>query len=149
MNMGQYQTLFTYSKIMEKGKKHYCVPSPKSMMGLLLKYHQRDISESTYFRDTHFLNEENYITRKERWDIHDPQKPRRKPSIISPTIKGVKYLIQMGVGGLQHVLHQMIMWARKGDNRFPLVPNTETVTVNDYVAELEKIRSRAIKLGYV
>ena len=127
MNYGESQAIITISAIMKKGQTHYITPHPKTMTDLLKKFHDRDISLQTYWRNMKDLEDEGYISRQSRWNTQDKKQPRRRPSMIALTIKGAKYLYKMGVAWAGQVLGAMLKWAKKGDKRFP--QKTEVIYV--------------------
>ena len=149
MNYGESQLIITMAAIMKVGQTHYINPHPEAMQNLLKVYHNRDRSLQTYWRNMKKLEDENYITRRERWDTRDRSNPRRKPSILALTIKGAKYLYRMGNAWAAQIYGAMLKWAKKHDQRVPKY-NEETLKImDDYNQQLKEIVDRAIKLGYV
>ena len=133
---------------MQKGQTHYVTPHPETMTHLLRKYHNRDISLQTYWRNMKGLENGGYISRQSRWDTRNILQPRRRPSMIALTIQGAKYLQKIGVAWASQILGAMIKWAKKGDQRFPAPKYFNENDGNNYEVELEEIRGRAIKLGF-
>jgi len=149
MNIGQNQTIITISKIMQKGRKHYIAPRPSTMVELLAKFHKHTVSLQTYWRYLKDLEDEDYINRQSRWNTTDRNNPRRRPSMITLTKKGAKYLMQNGVAWAGQILGAILKWSQRRDKRFPHPPIPKIQPPDDYERELKEILRRATKLGYV
>ena len=121
INIGQHKTLITIIKIMQKGVKHYITPSPQKMKYLLIRYHDRDTSPKSYWRDMQIIEKAGYIVRGKRWINQNTSNIRRLPSMICLTINGLKYLSKNGVAYAEKLLKTMIVWLKKNDKRFPQV----------------------------
>jgi len=99
---------------MKAGRNNYITPSHRTMIDLLKKYHDRNISERTHYRDIKRLEDEGLITRQARWNTINKLNPRRKSSIISLTIKGARWLVNKGNAWAGQILGAMIKWQKKG-----------------------------------
>jgi len=149
LNKGPNTTLVTIGATMRKGRTHYITPAPQTMQKLTRDIHGYDRSTQTYWRNAKYLEDNDYINRGKRWNTRDRRNPRRRPSMITLTIKGAIELVKMGSAWAGQILGAMLKWAKKRDKRFPQPQRAENMEINDYETELAEIRSRADKLTLV
>ena len=143
MNYGECQALIVFGQILKKGRTHYIKPRPKIMLELLEKYHNRKISDKTYWRNARGLEDQGLITRRARWNTTDRKNPHRQASIICLTIEGAKRLYNLGCAWAGQIMGAMIKWAKKGDERPPQYDEEEKKRQKTYEEALRDIRERA------
>ena len=135
------QVLCTINAIMEKGQTHYCKPSPDTMIGLLSRYHDTDISRRTYFNVTKQLIDEGYMSRRFRYKNTPDGQPHHLPSILALTFKGISYLVRYGVAYARKLYNKLLVHLGKKPKTFPKIqdvaPVRTEVVYTDYIPSLQ------------
>lgn len=119
MNTTKNGLMTTIYAILNKGKTHYCIPRPGTLLDLLKKFHGIEIHHRWLFQCLQDLGAAGYITRQPRWNINEDLSVRRLPALLALTTKGVKYLSSKYVHGARQLLRQMIAWLNRDDSRWP------------------------------
>ena len=111
--------LITLFAILDKGKKHYIVPSVDRLLELLKQYHNINIKRRWFFYCMRHLQDKGYIVTKHRFDHYDDSKIMQLPSMLTYTLKGVSRLMKKRVIGAKRLMKVMLKWMGKDDRRFP------------------------------
>ena len=127
INQAKYSILITFHAILSKGGKNYCTPSAESLLELLQKYHKIKIQKSWMYDCIHQLIEGGYLLRQRRWRRDIAGRWDGKPSLVSFTFQGLRFLIQKGVEGARAALKALELWYRTKDNRFPAPYKAEII----------------------
>ena len=149
MNILQNQEICSLAYLMKTGNKHVVIPSPDSMIDILDKVYQHRVSRRTHFRAVHALIEQGLIVRQFRYDREAKPTIIQKSSMISFTLKGVKYLMKMGVLYAYTLYKKMIAWLHKDDSRFPKTVEEykrQGAEAVDMEYNLSKVRSLLLML---
>jgi len=143
MNAAKYSILITLFSILNKGKKHYIVPSADAILSLLEKYHKINIKRRWFFYCMKYLKEQGYIVTKYRFDHYDGKKIMQLPSMITFTLKGASCLMKKQVVGAKALLKTILKWIGKGDRRFPK-PQEFDYKMSDEDKEANKARLKEL-----
>ena len=149
MHHTKSQLLCSFAHLMKTDNKHCIIPSPGSMVDILAVVYQNQIGLGAYYKATHDLIREGYIVRQFRYDKKVQPEIRQLSSMISFTLKGVRYLIKMGVMYAFKLYKAIRDWMNKGDARFPRASdeyNKQTVEAVDHEYNLSKVRELLLML---
>lgn len=102
-----------------QGKNHYTVSSISAFRNNLLKFHKIKIKRRWIFYCFKWLLDEGYLRRKERYQQKDNGLISQIPSMITFTLKGVVWLVSMGVAGAKKIHKSMMKYLKKQENRWP------------------------------
>jgi len=104
---------------MGQGENHVSYSSINAIRENLSKYHKIDIQRRWIFYCLAWLIEEGYIRRKKRYRQDHNGLIAQVPSILWFTLKGVVWLVRMGVSGAKKVYKSMTTYLGKRDGRSP------------------------------
>ncbi len=149
MTLTQMQVLSTYAHQMQTGNKYYTKPAPDTMVDILGKVHHHKIARRTFFEATHDLEADGYIRRQVRY--HPKAKPKiiQLPSLVLFRLKGVKYLMGLGIAYAYKLYKQMTDFLKHFQS---LVPesvekyNERTLELIDDEYHLKKCREVLLML---
>jgi len=119
MNSSQSALMVTTLFSLSQGENHYTVSSPNTYRNNLSKFHHVEIKRRCYFYHMRALEDLGYIRRKQRYKNDDAGLIRQIPSMTTFCLKGVVWLVRMGVVGAKEMYKKMVAWAKKGDKRWP------------------------------
>lgn len=111
--------LITLWSVYQAGRRHYTTMSCDRGLKLLKKYHNVNIKRRWFFYCMRDFIEEGMIARKPRFRQNDQNLISQIPSLITFTLKGLKYLSKNKVSGAFQALKKMMAWLKSKDNRFP------------------------------
>ena len=119
MNAAKAAIMITIFFSMGQGKNHYTVSAINTFLLNLKKHHKIDIKRRWVFYCFAWLLDNKYIKRKQRY-VHDHNGlVTQIPSMVTFSLKGVVWLVKMGVKGAKEVYKSMQQFLKKGDKRFP------------------------------
>lgn len=104
---------------MGQGKNHYTVSAINTFLQNLEKFHKIKIKRRWIFYCFAWLLQEGYIRRKARYRRDENGLISQIPSMVTFTLKGVVWLVKMGVEGAKKIHKSMMKYLKKEDNRFP------------------------------
>jgi len=102
-----------------QGKKHYTVSAIDTFLLNLEKFHKISIKRRWIFYCFAWLLQEGYIRRKARYVKDSAGLITQIPSMITFTLKGISWLVRMGVKGAKNIYKAMVSHLDKSDKRFP------------------------------
>ena len=102
-----------------QGKSHYTVAAVDTFLKLLKDHHNIRIRRRWMFQCLRDLLDQGYLKRRPRHLNDGNGLVTQIPSMISFTLKGVAWLVKMGVDGARAIHKSMLSYLNKGDNRFP------------------------------
>ena len=111
--------LITLWSVYRAGKRHYTTMSCAQGIKLLSKYHEVKIKRRWFFYCMRDFLDEGLIARKPRYNQNTSGCINQIPSLISFTLKGLKYLSRNKVSGAFQALKSMMSWLKSKDQRFP------------------------------
>jgi len=123
MNASKACTMITIFFSMSQGKNHYTVSAVDTFLVNLEKFHKIKIKRRWMFYCLRYLLDEGYIRRKTRHTQDFDGLITQIPSMITFTLKGIVWLVRMGVEGAKKVYKSMQKFLKKGDKRFPSKPD--------------------------
>lgn len=147
MNACKACLMITIYFSMSQGENHFTKSSIKTFLTNLLKFHKIDIKRRWCFFCLRWLIDNGYIRRKSRYVQDSNGVITQIPSLITFTLKGVVYLVRMGVSGAKKIHKSMISYLKKGDKRFPSRPEYDNE--NCFPADPEQRNSLLGLLGIV
>lgn len=145
VNQTCFAILITYHNIICKGKKHYCVPHPNSILQLLDKYHKIIIHRRWLFQCERNLEEQGFIRRQRRWKHLQDNEIRSDSSIWVLTLKGAQFLASKMVAGASNLANMIRAWLKGDDKRFPNNQSSEESDVN--IGHTEDLKKLLAKIG--
>ena len=104
---------------MSQGENHYTISSIDTLRKNLDKFHDITIKRRWTFQCLADLIAAGYIRRKARYFNYDKGLIRQKSSIITFTLRGIVWLVKMGVSGARKVYKSMMKYLGKRDGRSP------------------------------
>ena len=119
MNAAKASIMITIFFSSGQGKKHYTVSAIDTFLSNLDKFHKIKIKRRWIFYCFRWLLDEKYIKRKSRYVKDFDGLITQIPSMITFTLKGVAWLVRMGVKGTRKIYKAMVTYLNKGDKRFP------------------------------
>ena len=119
MNSSKNGTMITLFASMGQGKNHYSVSSIDKIRLNLDKFHDINIKRRWMFQCMADLEADKYIRRKPRYIQDHNGLIRQIPSMITFTLKGIVWLVKMGVEGAKKIYKSMMSYLKKDDKRFP------------------------------
>jgi hypothetical protein len=102
-----------------QGENHYTRTSIAKIGENLEKYHQIHVKRRWIFYCVADLLEKKLLTRKKRYRNDEVGLISQIPSLLSFTVRGMKYLVAKRVTGAWKMLKTMLAWLKKGDGRWP------------------------------
>jgi len=137
--------IVTLFAAMGNGKAHYTKASIDALRGLLKQYHDIEVGRRWTFNCLRCLIDEGLIRREQRFRNDENGEISQISSMISFTLKGVKYMVSKRIKGAGRLLDSMIAWIKRKDKRFPRAePEIEKFEPLD----IEKNQQRLKKLVY-
>jgi len=119
MNASKASLMITIFMSTSQGKNHYTVSAINTFLLNLEKFHKINIKRRWCFQCLADLLTAGYIRRKARYVRDHNGLITQIPSIVTFTLKGVVWLVRMGVKGAKKIHKSMMQYLQKGDNRFP------------------------------
>jgi len=119
MNAAKASIMITLFKSTSQGENHYTVSSVNKLRLNLSKFHSINIKRRWTFQCLSDLLTAGYIRRKARYVRDHNGLITQIPSMVTFTLKGVVWLVRMGVKGAKKIHKSMMDYLKKGDNRFP------------------------------
>jgi len=119
MNSSQSALMITTFFSLSQGKNHYTVSSPNTYRKNLDKFHHVKIKRRCYFYHMRALEDQGYIRREQRYNNDDAGLIRQIPSMTTFCLKGIAWMVRMGVVGAKAIYKKMVTHLNKGDKRFP------------------------------
>lgn len=104
---------------MSQGKNHYSTAAIKTILKLLKKFHKIEIKRRWLFQCLKDLTDAGLIKRNTRFEKGHNGLILQIPSIITFKLKGVVWLVKMGIKGAKEVYKSMTTYLQKEDKRFP------------------------------
>lgn len=148
INSTKMAMLITFLKILVKGKIHYCEPRVDTMLALLLEYHGIDIKRRWFFQCLLDLELTGYIRRQRRWIKLPGPQIESISSLWWFTIRGAKFMCSKMIRGSQELLHSMLNWINRGDDRRPTTKDLAGLDpVTDQAEALKRIKQIIRDIG--
>lgn len=119
MNGTKSAVFITLFAIQCKGKKHYICPAINTLINLLKSHHKIKVKRRWLFACMKYLIDNKYIVTKYRYHNSTKGEICQLPSMITFTLRGIKFLISKRVAGAKEMLKKMLSWVRGDDKRFP------------------------------
>lgn len=119
MNATKAALMITTFFSMSQGLNHYTLSSTKTYLKNLSKFHEIEIQRSWFYESFRWLDDNGYVNRQKRYQQKDNGLISQIPSMITFTLKGVAWLVSMGVGGARKIYNSMMKYLKKQDNRWP------------------------------
>ena len=104
---------------MSQGQKHYSTAAINTILELLSKFHKIKIKRRWLFQCMKDLTDAGLIKRNTRYVQDSNGLISQIPSMIIFKLKGVVWLVKMGVKGAKEVYKTMVKFLKKEDKRFP------------------------------
>jgi len=102
-----------------QGKSHYTVAAVDTLLKLLKNHHNIRIKRRWFFQLMRDLIDEGYLKRHARHDYDPNGLVSQKPSMVIFSLRGIVWLVKMGVAGAVEVYKSMLSYLNKEENRFP------------------------------
>lgn len=138
--------IITLFATMKNGKVHYTKASVDALRGLLKQYHDIEVGRRWTFDCLKCLLSEGIIRRKQRYRHDEDGQILQISSMISFTLKGVRYMVAKRISGAKKLLDSMISWFKRRDGRFPK-PGTEIQTFAPLEIEENQRRLKELVLS--
>lgn len=122
MNASKASIMITLFNSTSQGENHYTVSSVDKLRLNLDKFHKINIKRRWTFQCLADLLAAGYIRRKARYVNDHNGLITQIPSMVTFTLKGVVWLVRMGVKGARKIHKSMMSYLNKGDKRFPSRP---------------------------
>ena len=119
MNATKHAVVVALFASMQGGKQHYTKASVNALRVLLESYHSIHVKRRWLFLCLRCLEDQGLIRRKERYRRSPDGTFMQLSSMISFTLKGVRYMVSKRIAGAKRLLDRMISWWKKKDGRFP------------------------------
>lgn len=119
MNNTKHAIFVTLYSIVVKGKSHYSVARPGTLLNLLKNFHEIEIKYRWLFQCIADIQDAGYIKRRRRFRLQIDGDIRRLPQLVVITARGVKYLKSKMIEGSGSMFKRIIAWLKKADHRFP------------------------------
>lgn len=119
MNNTKHAVVVSLFASMQSGKHHYTKASVDRIIELLDRFHEIRVKRRWLFYCLGCLEEEGYLRRKERYYRNPDGTFVQLSSMISFTLKGVRYMVAKRISGAKKLLDRMISWFQRRDGRFP------------------------------
>jgi len=119
MNNTKHAVVVSLFASMQNGKQHYTKASVDALRKLLQRFHNTKVKRRWLFSCLRCLEEEGLIRRRERYHRNPDGTFVQLSSMISFTLKGVRYMVTKRISGARKLLDRMISWFRGDDRRFP------------------------------
>ena len=119
MNASKSASMITLYFSTGQGKNHYTVTSVNTLLANLAKFHKIKIKRRWCFACLHWLINNGYIKRKQRYVQDHNGIITQIPSMINFTLKGIVWLSIKGVVGAKEIYKSMVKWLNKDEKRFP------------------------------
>lgn len=119
MNTSKASLIITIFKSTGQGENHYTVSSVDKLRLNLEKFHDITIKRRWTFQCLKDLIDANYIRRKQRYVKDFNGLITQIPSMITFSLKGVVWMVKMGVKGAKKIYKSMMSYLKKDDQRFP------------------------------
>lgn len=119
MNKSHYASLLTIFACMGQGKNHYTKISVNVLIEKLQFFHDIEIKRRWTFQILKNLQDSGLITRRQRYKHASNGQIYQFSSMISLTVKGVKYLVSKKVKKAKKHLRKMMKWITGKDKRWP------------------------------
>jgi hypothetical protein len=148
MNNTKNSLFLTLYAIVVKGKNHYSVARPATLLGLLYNFHGIEIKKRWLYQCMMDIADAGYIRRRRRFRQQGAGEIRRLPQMVVITNKGVKYLKAKMVSGAATALKKMLTWLKRVDGRFPRPQDvTHPQPITDTDAALAHIKEIIKEIG--
>jgi hypothetical protein len=119
MNNTKFAVFITIFACIGLRTGYYTVVGRGKIIQLLKKHHNITVGYRWVGECLRFLEQNGYIMRRYRYDNSIVGWVKQFSSILTPTIKGAKFLIKRRVEGASLVLKNILAWINKRDKRFP------------------------------
>ena len=119
MNNTKNAVMITIFSSMCQGENHYTKTSIAKIGENLEKYHRIHVKRRWIFYCVADLLEKKLLTRKKRYRNDEAGLISQIPSLLSFTVRGMRYLVAKRVTGAWELLKTMLAWLKKGDRRWP------------------------------
>ena len=119
MNASKACIMITIFKSTGQGKNHYTVSSIDKLRLNLEKFHSVTIKRRWTFQCLKDLIDAGYIRRKQRYVKDHNGLITQIPSMITFVLRGVVWMVKMGVKGARKIYKTMMSYLKKDDQRFP------------------------------
>lgn len=148
MNNTKHAVVVSLFASMQGGKQHYTKASVDALRGLLKRFHGIEVGRRWIFECLRCMEDEGLIRRKQRY-YHNPDDSFvQLSSMISFTLKGVRYMVAKAIAGARKLLDQMLTWWKKKDGRFPKPdPEVEKFTPLEAEENLRRVKQFISRIG--
>jgi len=141
MNNTKHAVVVSLFASMQGGQQHYTKASVNKMIKLLDRFHHIQVKRRWLFSCLSCLEEKGLIRRKERYHRKTDGTFVQLSSMVSFTLKGVRYMVSKRIAGARKLLDRMIDWFAKKDNRFPRPdPEIEKFTPLDLYVNQQRLK---------
>jgi len=120
MNAAKASVMITLFFSTGQGENHYTVSSVNTLRKNLDKFHDINIKRRWTFQCLADLLAAGYIRRKARYVQDHNGLITQIPSVVTFTLKGIVWLVKMGVKGARKIYKSMMSYLKKDDCRFPV-----------------------------
>ena len=104
---------------MSQGKNHISYSSIAAILENLEIFHSKTIKRRWCFQCLKDLTDAGFISRRTRYRNDPSGQIAQIPSMISFKLKGIVWLVKMGVKGAKELYKSMVTWLQKNDKRHP------------------------------
>ena len=119
MNASKACIMITIFFSMGQGENHYTVSAINTFLLNLKKHHKIDIKRRWVFYCFAWLLDNKYIKRKQRY-VHDHNGlVTQIPSMVTFKLRGIAWLVKMGVKGAKDIYKKMVTHIQGPDKRAP------------------------------
>ena len=119
MNASKASIMITIFFSCGQGRKHYTVTSIDTLRKNLSEFHGIKIKRRWTFQCVRYLLDAGYIKRDSRHVHGEGGLITQIPSMINFTLKGMAWLVKMGVRHTRKIYKAMIDHINSNDRRFP------------------------------
>ena len=119
LNAAKASIMITMFFSMGQGENHYTVTSMDKLVLNLEKFHDIKIGRRWVFQCTRDLEDAGYIRRRTRYRHNAEGLISQIPSMFTFTLRGVVWLVKMGIKGALEKYKDMMRYLKKNDGRFP------------------------------
>jgi len=119
MNAAKASVMITLFFSTGQGENHYTVSSVNTLRKNLDKFHDINIKRRWTFQCLADLLAAGYIRREARYVNDHNGLINQIPSMVTFRLKGIIWLVKMGVKGARKIYKAMVAHLHSGDKRFP------------------------------
>ncbi|TKJ24794.1 MAG: hypothetical protein CEE41_05135 [Hadesarchaea archaeon B3_Hades] len=147
MNATKHAVVVSLFASMQSGKQHYTKASVDRTIELLDRFHNIRVKRRWLFSCLEHLEGKGYIRRKERYYRNPDGTFVQLSSMISFTLRGVRYMVSKRISGAKKLLDRMLSWYQRRDGRFPKAdPELEKFTPLETEKNLRRVKELILSI---